>query len=110
MGLVIGEVIVSYVNLVINAWYSKALLGYTAMDQLRDIAPTLFMSFATGAMAIVLRDSLPLHGTPRLLVITAACMLAYIGMHKAIRTREWRLVTETVAPRAWRMINGAVRS
>ncbi|TNE57480.1 MAG: lipopolysaccharide biosynthesis protein, partial [Bacteroidetes bacterium] len=35
-GLIIGEVVTSYVNLIINAYYSKKFLGYALKDQILD--------------------------------------------------------------------------
>lgn len=110
MGLVMGEVIVSYVNLMINLHYSRSLLGYSPFDQLRDIGATLLVTLVTGIAAVALRESLPMDGAGKLFMVLIICPIAYLGMHRWMRTGEWRLVTGTVLPRAWHMINGAVRS
>jgi teichuronic acid exporter len=109
MGLVAGEVIVSCVNLLINAFYSKKLLGYTPLEQMRDMAPTFLLSCVGGTVAFVVQSVLPFEGASGLLVSATTGGLVYLSLHMAGRTQEWRLVTDTVVPKAWGMISGQAR-
>lgn len=104
IGLVVGEVIVSYVNLLINALYSKILLGYTLLEQIRDILPTLITSFLTGAIVHLLYAALSTHHTWALVVASLAGGSAYMGMHLLAGTHEWYLVRNVVLPRTWGLI------
>ena len=109
MGLVIGEVIVSVVNLLVNVWYSKALLGYTPMEQLSDVLPSLALSAGAAVCVIGLRSILTLGGLPKLLVLASAGTLTYLLLNRFIRTREWCIVMDTVLPKAVKMARSAVR-
>lgn len=109
LGLVIGEALVSFVNLFINASYSRRLLGYAPLDQLRDNLPTLLLSCAMGAGVWALRRILPMEGKVGLGLLIAAGTLAYLLMHMAIRTKEWKLITGTLLPKVRTMFNGGAR-
>ncbi len=106
MGLVVGEVIVSYVNLMVNAYYSRALLSYAPLEQMRDVLPTLALSAVIGLGVIGLRTVLPFGGVLGLMSLAGAGGLAYLLMHMVLSTGEWRLVTDKVLPKAWKMVNG----
>ncbi|MBP7516073.1 MAG: lipopolysaccharide biosynthesis protein [Flavobacteriales bacterium] len=103
LGLVIGEAVVSFVNLFINAFYSRKLLAYTPIEQLSDIWPTLALSAVAGAAAWAVQRMLPWEGTIGLLVLTLMGVLTYLALHVALRTHEWRLLTGTVLPKVWTM-------
>lgn len=110
MGLVVGEVIVSYVNLMVNAYYSRTLLSYAPLEQMRDVLPTLALSALIGFGVMGLRTLLPFSGLLGLVSLAGAGGLAYLLMHMVLSTGEWRLVTDRVLPKAWKMINGRHRS
>ena len=105
VGLVVGEVIVSYVNLLINVLYSKVLLEYTFLEQLRDILPTMVLSVIMGLGVHFLYGALDVHMLLALGLCGAAGGLAYLLLHRVIRTEELRLITGTVLPRAWKLIS-----
>lgn len=108
-GLVIGEAVVSFVNLLINAFYSRELLGYTPIEQLSDIWPTLALSGVAGATTWGMQRVLPWEGTIGLAVLLLVGVLAYLTLHMVLRTHEWRLVTKTVLPRVWTISGNAAR-
>ncbi len=104
MGLVVGEVIVTYVNMLINVFYAKMLLRYTLLEQLRDILPTLMMSLLVGIAVHFLYGAMHGLGHWNLVVTVAVGGAAYLLLHRLVRSEEWRMVVEVVIPRSLKLI------
>lgn len=51
MALLYGQVITSVISYLINSYYSKSLVGYSTLRQLRDISPYLLTSATMGLAA-----------------------------------------------------------
>lgn len=103
-GLITGEVVVTFANLFINAYYSTALLGYKPAEQVGDILPALLLSLGAGAMAFFVRAALPFEGASGLVVSVLAGTATYALSHVIARTREWRLLKDAILPRALELI------
>ncbi|MBK6905447.1 MAG: lipopolysaccharide biosynthesis protein [Saprospirales bacterium] len=103
-GLVIGEVISTYINLMINTYYSKKFLNYSVVEQFRDILPTILISLATGA-AVYFVSSFP-GGAPVVhLILGSICGgLLYLGLHLAARTQEMEIIRRMVIPKTIQLI------
>jgi O-antigen/teichoic acid export membrane protein len=103
-GLIIGEVLASYVNLLINVWYSRQLLGYSFAEQVRDIASTLLLSVLTMGLLYVLK-SMPLSaGVISLLLLSVVGGVAYIALHVLFKTEEMQFIRQTIIPKALSMV------
>ncbi len=48
IGLVWGQLFISIIALYLNTYYTKQIIGYSFLDQLKDIFPFLFMSVFIG--------------------------------------------------------------
>lgn len=60
-GLVIGQVVVSFLAYFLNAWFSLRLIGYTIKEQIRDVWPFLIIGVFMSALVWGLgHDSLKL--------------------------------------------------
>ncbi|MHB2149546.1 lipopolysaccharide biosynthesis protein [Calditrichota bacterium LG25] len=47
-GMIIGQIITTYLTIAINTHYTKKLLGYGFFDEMRDVYNLLFLSFIIG--------------------------------------------------------------
>ena len=103
-GLVIGEVIATYINMLINVYYSKKLLNYSLTEQFRDILPTLLISALMGALVFFIR-TLPYEY--ELLPIVLGLIfggLAYLGLHLLAKTDEMNMIRKLIIPKTLQLI------
>lgn len=103
-GLIVGEVIASYVNLVINAFYSKKFLRYSLGEQVRDILPTIAFSILTGGLLYFLKDVPAATGVLQLLLLSAIGGIAYLGLHFATKTEEMQFIRHTIIPKTLKLV------
>ncbi len=104
-GLVIGEVIASYVNLVINAYYSKVFLHYSLMEQMKDVFFTITFSLACGLLIYVIITALNI---PAYLQIGLSCLSGgalYLGLHILFKTEEMQTLQKVIIPKTLTLIN-----
>ena len=103
-GLIIGEVISSYVNLLINAYYSNKFLKYSLQEQMKDILPTVSFSTLIGALLFFLKDLPALPGIIYLGCITIAGGLLYLALHFWAKTEEMNLIRHMIIPKTLKML------
>lgn len=103
-GLIIGEVITSYVNLFINAFYSDKFLHYSIREQIKDILPTLSFSALTGGILFFLKDLSALPGIPLIILFFSAGGLLYLLLHYFAKTDEINLLRHIVIPKTLKLI------
>lgn len=103
-GLIIGEVITSYVNLFINAFYSDKFLHYSIREQIKDILPTLSFSALTGGILFFLKDLSVLPGIPLIILFFSAGGLLYLLLHYFAKTDEINLLRHIVIPKTLKLI------
>jgi O-antigen/teichoic acid export membrane protein len=104
MGLVIGEVIATYINMSINAWYSKKFLNYSFGEQLLDVAPTLGISLAMGAAVYLATFSY--ESSPALLILGLILGgAAYLGLHLLIKTQEMDIIRRMIIPKTMQLLH-----
>ncbi len=103
-GLIIGEVITSYVNLLINAFYSDKFLHYSIREQFKDIFPTLSFSAITAVILFFVKDLPAIPGLPHIILFFAAGALVYLFLHFLAKTEEIDLLRKTVIPKTLKLI------
>lgn len=103
-GLIIGEVITSYLNLLINAYYSDKFLHYSIREQFKDIFPTLFFSAITAVLLFFVKDLPATPGLPHIILFFAAGALFYLFLHFLAKTEEMDLLRKTVIPKTLKLI------
>jgi O-antigen/teichoic acid export membrane protein len=104
MGLVIGEVIATYINMSINAWYSKKFLNYSFGEQLLDVAPTLGISLAMGAAVYLATFSY--ESSPALLILGLILGgAAYLGLHLLMKTQEMDIIRRMIIPKTMQLLH-----
>lgn len=101
--LMIGSyVLTGIISTFVNAWPNKRVIGYSYLEQVRDICPAFLLSAAAGALAW----SVGLVGLPDVATILLEALVmaaAYLGLAKLFRVEElsYLLTTakEMLAPR-----------
>jgi len=90
MAVVWAVLIVSVICVFVNTYYTKSLIGYGLLSQLRDLAPYFGISVFTGATAWVVGLALP--NSPALYVGSAALIGAvlYCTLCWVLRLEEYR--------------------
>lgn len=103
-GLIIGEVITAYVNLLLNAYYSKRFLHYSLREQVKDVLPTLVFSGLVGGLLFVLKDYPALPGIANLMLFSAFAGVAYLVLHLVAKTEEMDLLRNMIIPKTLKLI------
>lgn len=98
-GLVIGEVIAAYINLVINAYYSKIFLKYSLYQQVKDVSSTFFFSIITGLFILCLLNFTPISGILVVFLASAGGLVVYFGLHLLAKTEEMQVLRQVILPK-----------
>ena len=80
---------------IINAWPNKKLLGYSYLNQFRDMLPQIGMSLGMGAVVFVLQF-LGLNDILTLFLQVPLGMILYWGMSKFFHVESYTYVVNTV--------------
>ena len=91
-----GNVASSLIALVINAYYSKQLIGYGIGKQLKDIAPCLVLSIVSCAPAFVLSQLFTRNGVVLLVSIVLAIAI-YLLFSYVLKIDEFVQVKSSLA-------------
>lgn len=88
MAMALGLLLSEIVNLVVNTWPNKKLLGYSLPEQLKDILPTVFLSAVMGG-AVYGLSFLPLHNY-LILAIQIVCGIGiYVTLSKITKNQHF---------------------
>ncbi|MCB0530688.1 MAG: lipopolysaccharide biosynthesis protein [Lewinellaceae bacterium] len=98
-GLILGEVITSYINLLINVYYSSKFLKYTLSEQIKDILPTVSISALVGVLLFFLKDIHALPGFANMLLVSAIGGILYLALHIWAKTEEINLLRHLILPK-----------
>lgn len=93
-GLLIGQVISSYIALLINTWYTAKFLNYSIYEQAEDVLKVLVLSIPMIVIMAVLTFLLPVHS---LLILIAYIFIAgviYVISNLLYRTKIVDIVLE----------------
>ncbi len=104
-GLIIGEVVSSYINLTVNAYYSNKLLRYSLGQQFRDILPTLLFSLAVAGVVFLMKNLPAMSGMLYLAVAAVVSSLGYLFLHFIARTEEMDLLRRMIIPKTLKLIS-----
>lgn len=92
----IGQVVCSWTGLFFSCHYTGKLIGYNVFDQLKDILPSLALTFAMGAIVYCLVQTIEGH-TAQLLVGIIAGIAVYWGAAAVFKMKEYTFLKEVVS-------------
>lgn len=98
IGLVWGQVVTSCLSLFINTHYTSNFLKYSMLNQMKDLAPSLFLAAVCGAL-VWLADTFYFNVFPdfsRLVCISLIYLLLYIGFSVISKCKEIGLLKELI--------------
>lgn len=97
-GLMIGQVISSYVALLINTWYTAKFLNYSIFEQGEDVLKVLVLSVPMIVIMSVLSFLLPIQSLLTLISYILLAGVIYVGSNLIYRTEIVNIVLEIAAP------------
>lgn len=103
-GLIIGEVISSYLNLIINGFYSKTFLDYALIEQIRDVLLTIAFSIITGLIVLLITRFFEGMEFLQVIIGTFSGIACYLGLHQLSGTEEIKILRKTIIPQTLNLI------
>ncbi|MEZ5044608.1 MAG: lipopolysaccharide biosynthesis protein [Saprospiraceae bacterium] len=97
-GLVIGQVISAYVNLIFTTYYSKKYLNYPFFEQIKDILPTIVISLIMGLVLHFAYQFMVPNFLTLFLLGTIGGVI-YLGLHYLWKTDEYLMLEKIILPR-----------
>ena len=91
------SVAVSFINYLLNSYFSGKLLGYTSWKQLKDIAPSFFLAL-TMAVSVWFLKYLPLSNWAILPIQIVVGVIVFFGLCKVSKSKEYEEAKEIVLP------------
>lgn len=95
--MLIASILIGFVSLYLNSWYTGKALGYTFWKQLRDIAPSFGIAF-TIALSVYFLKYLPLSNWTILPMQVVLGALVFITSCRKSGLEEYKEVTKMIKP------------
>ncbi len=103
-GLVIGEVVAAYVNLLFNTYYSKKFLDYAFVDQLKDVLSTIAFSLFTGVVLFFMQVIPHESKLLQMLLGGLVGISLYGALHYFMDTEELKMLRAIIIPKTRQFI------
>lgn len=97
-GLLIGQVISSYIALLINTWYTAKFLNYSILEQSKDVLQVLVLAVPMIAFMATLSFFLPVQSLLTLIVYLMLAAVVYVGSNLLYRSEIVNIILEMSAP------------
>jgi O-antigen/teichoic acid export membrane protein len=97
-GLLWGQVISSFLGLFINTWYSARFIGYSVVEQSKDVLEVLLLSFPMALIMGGMLFILPVTGIFTLILFALMGIVVYILTNLLIRTEIVKTVMDLLDP------------
>ena len=95
--MLVASILIGFVSLYLNSWYTGKVLGYTFWKQLRDIAPSFGIAF-TIALSVYFLKYLPLSNWAILPMQILLGALVFITACRKSGLEEYKEVTKMIKP------------
>jgi len=87
-------VLVSIINLILNAWPNRKLLNYKIKEQVWDLLPILLISGTMGIITILLTRNMMVNNWLLLCIRTGLGVIIYMALSFIFRLKEFRVCME----------------
>ena len=94
--MLITSIIIGFVSLYLNSWYTGKVLGYTFWKQLRDIAPSFAIAF-TIAISVYFLKYLPISNLGILLIQIVVGVLVCVVISRKSNLDEYKEVMSIIS-------------
>lgn len=98
-GLLIGQVVNSYLGLFVNMYYTTTFLNYSIYDQFKDIIPILLLSVPMMVVVFGLQLLLNVPAPIELIIMTLAGVIVYVLTNLIIKPEPLSHVIALLKPR-----------
>ncbi len=95
--MLVASILIGFVSLYLNSWYTGKALGYTFWKQLRDIAPSFGIAFAI-AISVFFFKYLPMSNWLILPIQIAVGLIIFILMCNVSKIEEHKEVMNMIKP------------
>src|SRR5690625_2919991 len=109
-GLLIGQVISSYVSLFINSYYTARFIDYTIAEQVKDVLEVMLLSVPMALIAGILLIFMPVSSLWMLILFLISSWLIYLFSNLLFKNKTSVLVFEMMAPYLPAKINNVLQS
>lgn len=92
--LVVSYLVTGVVSTIVNAWPNKKVIGYSYLEQVRDIAPAFLLSALAAVTALAIGE-LGLSAWTTVLLQCAAFAAVYIGISALLNLEELSYLVST---------------
>lgn len=93
-GLLLVAVLTSYIDYLINAYYSKELINYSIKEQVKDLFPIISISTLMGILVYLIGIVLPFNNMISLIIQIIIGITMYILQGKIIKSEELNMMLE----------------
>lgn len=80
-GLLLGSVFISFISLFLNAYYTSKFLSYSAIDQIKDLAPVLILTALSAGVVYIVKYFTPefhIHEIIRICISMLFGLITYL--------------------------------
>lgn len=105
-GLLMAEVVTSYIALFISSYYSKKFLKYSILEQILDVLYTIIFSLIMGLLVWILMNLYSINNILVLAIFGLAGGLVYVLLHVCFQTEDIIIIRRSILPRM-RMLMGS---
>ena len=87
--------VTTFINQIINSWPNKKLLGYSYIEQVKDMLPQIGLSLLMGTIVFCV-SFVPIADWACLLIQVPLGLLIYIGLSKLFKVDSFTYVIDTI--------------
>ena len=95
MAMAYSLLVTSILGQIINSWPNKSLLGYSYLEQVKDMLPQIGLSAIMGVLVYLLRFT-GLNDILLLIVQVVCAVCIYIGLSKLLHIESFGYVLDTI--------------
>lgn len=95
-GILIGQIVNSFLVMIPNSYFSELLIGYSAREQIRDIIPSLLLSALIGAVLYLTQEFFEVSNLLTLFFIGSIGLILYVILAIAFRVDAYSLVVSLI--------------
>ncbi|MFS0576485.1 lipopolysaccharide biosynthesis protein [Sporosarcina sp. 179-K 3D1 HS] len=104
LGLIWAAVLISFISLLLNTYYSAREIGYSTGEQLLDLGPSFILSIVMGGAVYLASAYLSLHPLAEMLLLISLGVICYLALCMMCKLRELRELYELLRPVFLRMV------
>jgi len=94
--LIIGMIGLSLIALYFNSYWSGKFIGYTFIQQIKDITPAFFMTLAIGIIVVVIGNFLDTTNLLKLIIQISAGIILFLGIAESTKMKDYLYIKNII--------------